>query len=218
MHYEFHWEIIFQYREQLLHGLVETLRLVAASLVLSLCLGLVAALGRWHLRPYLAWIFVCYIEFFRNVPPVVQFFFWSFAAGLDIFPAALVGLSVFTSTYIAEIIRAGISSIPPAQREAARSSGMSELQSIAHIILPQALIRVIPALSIEFINLIKNSSIAMTIGLAELTFQTQEIEAKTFRGFEAATAVTILYVLLAFTVVISMNLAERLVRLEMRKY
>jgi polar amino acid transport system permease protein len=129
----------------------------------------------------------------------------------------LVALSVSSSAYIAEIIRAGIASIPKAQGEAARSSGLSEWQTIFHVILPQAMIRVIPPLSIEFINIIKNSSVAMTIGFAELTFQTQEIEARSFRGFEAATAVTVLYVLLSSVVVILMHAAERAVRLDIRK-
>jgi polar amino acid transport system permease protein len=74
-----------------------------------------------------------------------------------------------------------------------------------------------PALSIEFINVIKNSAVAMTIGYTELTFQTQQIEAESFRGFEAATAVTILYVMLSAVVVISMHAAEWLVRAELRR-
>ena len=101
--------------------------------------------------------------------------------------------------------------------EAARSSGLSEWRAVLHVILPQAAIRVIPPLSIEFINLVKNSSVAMTIGFAELTFATQEIEARTFRGFEAATTVTALYVLLSSLIVIAMHLVERAVRLDIRK-
>ena len=76
--------------------------------------------------------------------------------------------------------------------------------------------RILPPLSIEFINVVKNSSLAMTISVAELTFQTQEIEAQTFRGFEAATAVTVLYVCLAFVIVGIMHALERAVRLDVR--
>lgn len=220
MNYHPQWDIIFQYRHLLIEGLLETLRLVLAALPASFLLGLIVAAGRSFLRgPWspVSTIFVAYVEFFRNIPPIVQFFFWSFAVGLDVFLAAFIALSVSSSAYIAEIIRAGIASIPKTQTEAARSSGMSGLQTILHVILPQALIRIIPPLSIEFINIIKNSSVAMTIGLAELTFQTQEIEARTFRGFEAATAVTVLYVLLASVVLLLMYVAERVVRLEIRK-
>jgi polar amino acid transport system permease protein len=94
---------------------------------------------------------------------------------------------------------------------------MTGLQLIWHIVLPQALIRVIPPLSVEFINVLKNSAIAMTIGYAELTFQSREIEAKTFRGFEAATAVTGLYIVLALGIVVVMHLFERMARLDIRR-
>lgn len=220
MNYQPHWDIIYQYRHLLLDGLLATVHLVLAALPISVLLGLFVAAGRSFPRgrwSMLSKLCEAYVEFFRNIPPIVQFFFWNFAVGLGAFPAALVALSVSSSAYIAEIIRAGIASIPKAQGEAARSSGLSEWQTIFHVILPQAMIRVIPPLSIEFINIIKNSSVAMTIGFAELTFQTQEIEARSFRGFEAATAVTVLYVLLSSVVVILMHAAERAVRLDIRK-
>ena len=217
MNYQFHWDVIWEYRGLLAEGLIETVRLVAVSFLASVLLGLITAVGRTYFPAWLAAAFAAYVEFFRNIPPVVQFFFWNFAVGLDVFPASFVALSVFTSTYIAEIVRSGIASIPKTQAEAARSAGMNQLQMISYVILPQALIRMIPPLSIEFINLIKNSSIAMTIGLTELTFQTQEIETRTFRGFEAATAVTLLYIVLALAVVVVMHFAERVARLEIRK-
>jgi polar amino acid transport system permease protein len=93
---------------------------------------------------------------------------------------------------------------------------MTPFQVIRHVVLPQALMRVIPPLGVEFINVIKNSSIAMTISVTELTFQTQQIESLTFRGFEAATAITLLYVLLALTIVLLMAAIERVVRLDLR--
>src|SRR5262249_14991002 len=158
--------------------------------------------GRHFASGPLKWLLAVYTEFFRNVPPIVQFFFWYFAVGLDSYFGAVVGLSVFQSTYIAEVIRSGLQSIPRTQIEAARSSGMTFAQMLGYVLVPQATMRVVPALSIEFINIIKNSSVAMTIGVMELTFQTQEIASKTFRGFEAATAVTILYISLAFVVVV----------------
>jgi len=215
--YQFDWGVLLQYRGLLLEGLVATVELVAISLLVSLGLGVLVGVARTFLPPAFSWIFGAYTEFFRNIPPIVQFFFWYFAANFDVLPAAVIGLSVFTSAYIAEIIRSGIQAIPRTQVEAARSSGMSTLQLIVYILLPQALIRVIPPLGIEFINIVKNSAIAMTIGYTELTFQSQEIEAKTFRGFEAATAVTVLYIALAFAVVIIMHGFERLARLDIRR-
>jgi His/Glu/Gln/Arg/opine family amino acid ABC transporter permease subunit len=215
--YTFHWGVLLEYRGLLIEGLLQTCKLSGLSLVLSMMLGTLVGVGRSFLPAPLRWLCTGYVELFRNIPPIVQFFFWYFAANLDVFPAAVVGLSVFTAAYIAEIVRSGIGAIPRTQLEAARSSGMNELQMIGHIVLPQALIRVIPPLSIEFINVIKNSAIAMTVGYTELTFQTQEIEAQTFRGFEAASAVTVLYIALAFAVVVAMHGLERLARLNLRK-
>jgi polar amino acid transport system permease protein len=112
------------------------------------------------------------------------------------FFSALIALITYTSTYIAEAIRGGIQSLPKGQLEAAKTLGMNYIQSTYYIIFPQAIKIVWGPIASQFLNLIKNSSLAMTIGVAELTFQTQEIDSLTFRGFEAATAVTLLYLFL----------------------
>ena len=216
MAYKFDWGVLLVYRHLLWQGLLLTVQISALSMVLSLVLGGVLGLGRRaEVRP-VRWLCGAYIEFFRNIPLIVQLFFWYFAVGLEAFPAAVIGLTVYTSAYIAEVIRSGLQSIPRTQIEAARSFGMTPFQALRHVVLPQALMRVIPTLGVEFINVIKNSSIAMTISVTELTFQTQQIESLTFRGFEAATAITILYVLLASSIVLLMAAIERLVRLDLR--
>ncbi|MBI4637096.1 MAG: amino acid ABC transporter permease [Candidatus Rokubacteria bacterium] len=216
MAYTFDWSVLLVYRHLLRQGLLLTVEISAASMVLSLALGGVIGIGRRADAVSLRWLCGAYIEFFRNIPLIVQLFFWYFAVGLESFPAAVIGLTVYTSAYIAEVMRSGLQSIPRTQIEAARSFGMTPYQAIRHVVLPQALIRVIPPLGIEFINVIKNSSIAMTISVTELTFQTQQIESMTFRGFEAATAITILYVLLALSIVLLMAAIERAVRLDLR--
>lgn len=216
MAYKFDWGVLLVYRHLLWQGLLLTVQISALSMVLSLVLGGVLGLGRRAEVMPVRWLCGAYIEFFRNIPLIVQLFFWYFAVGLEAFPAAVIGLTVYTSAYIAEVIRAGLQSIPRTQIEAARSFGMTPFQAIRHVVLPQALMRVIPPLGLEFINVIKNSSIAMTISVTELTFQTQQIESLTFRGFEAATAITILYVLLASSIVLLMAAIERLVRLDLR--
>ena len=157
-----------------------------------------------------------YIELFRNIPPIVQLFFWYFAAGLDSLAGAVVGLSVYSSSYMGEAVRSGYRSIAITQIEAARSTGLSFLQMIRYVVFPQAIIRMIPALSVESINVIKNSSLAMTLGVMELTFQTQEINARTFRGFEAATAVTVAYMVIGLSFAAVMHGVERAVRLNVR--
>lgn len=216
MTYEFDWGVLIDYRHFLLRGLVLTIELSAVCLVLSFIIGSIIGTARYFTEGFLNWIFTAYTEFFRNIPPIVQFFFWYFAVGLGSFSGATVGLSMFTSAYIGEIMRSGFQSIPKTQFDAARSSGLPFFQMIRHVIFPQALMRILPPLSVEFINVVKNSSIAMTISVMELTFQTQEIEARTFRGFEAATAVTVLYVGLAFVIVSIMHALERAVRLDVR--
>jgi polar amino acid transport system permease protein len=100
------------------------------------------------------------------------------------------------SAYMAEVVRAGIESIAVGQMEAGLSSGMTRLQVMRKIILPQGLVIVIPPLTTQVLETLKNSSIAMTIAIPELTFQTQQIEAYSFRGFEAATAATVMYLLM----------------------
>lgn len=216
MAYTFDWGVLLVYRHLLWQGLVLTVQLSALGMVLSLALGGMIGLGRRAEAKPLRWLCGAYIEFFRNIPLIVQLFFWYFAVGLEAFPAAVIGLTVYTSAYIAEVVRSGLQSIPRTQIEAARSFGMTPFQVIRHVLLPQALMRVVPPLGVEFINAIKNSSIAMTISVTELTFQTQQIESLTFRGFEAATAITILYVILALAIVLLMATIERLVRLDLR--
>jgi polar amino acid transport system permease protein len=216
MHYKFEWAILLTYRHLLWQGLVMTAWISTLGTLLSLAVGTAIGLGRAsHLRP-VRWACGGFIEFFRNIPLIVQLFFWYFAVGLDALPAAVIGLTAYTSAYVAEVVRSGVQSIPTTQTEAARAFGMTTYQMVRHVLGPQALLRIVPPLGIEFINVIKNSSIAMTIGVTELTFQTQQIEAQTFRGFEAATAITVLYVLLAFVVVLATEIVERATRVEVK--
>jgi His/Glu/Gln/Arg/opine family amino acid ABC transporter permease subunit len=210
------WSILIDQRQLLADGVLLTIELSIISALLSFVIGSVIGTGRHFADGAVSWLLAAYTEFFRNIPPIVQLFFWYFGVGLNSFAGAVIGLSVFQSAYIAEVVRSGLQSIPKTQGEAAQSSGLSFRQTFFWVMFPQAIMRVVPALSIEFINVIKNSSVAMTIGIMELTFQTQEIASRTFRGFEAATAVTLLYIALAFVVVLLMKWAERVLKIETR--
>jgi polar amino acid transport system permease protein len=176
-------------------------------IALSFILGLLIAVMRMsQIRPIL-WLSHAYLEFFRNTPLLVQIFFWYFGSYKILptavndwmntmnfeFAAAVIALTVYTSAFIAEDIRSGVRSIPKEQMEAARSSGFSYLKSMYYIILPQAVRLTIPPLINQFLNLTKNSSLAMTIGVAEVTYQARQIESYTFKGFEAFTAATLVY-------------------------
>lgn len=163
-----------------------------------------------------------YVEFFRNVPLLVWLFFWYFGAP-EIFPeyirqwlirhgmefwSAVAGISVYHGARMSEVIRAGIQSIPKTQLEAGISSGLSVSQAYRFIVIPIALRLIVPPATNESLNLLKNSSLAMTIGVAELTFATRQIETYTAKALEAFTAGTLIYLLLCLGIASAMNLVE----------
>jgi polar amino acid transport system permease protein len=214
--YQFDWSVVTsgKYAEWLLIGIKTTFELSLVSIVFAFLLGLLIAVMRMsHVRP-VRWFAHGYLEFFRNTPLLVQIFFWYFGSYKILpmvvndwlntvnfeFSAAVIALSIYTSAFIAEDIRSGVRSIPKEQMEAARSSGFSYLRSMRYIILPQAVRLTIPPLINQFLNLTKNSSLAMTIGVVELTYQARQVESYTFRGFEAFTAATLVYVVISFII------------------
>lgn len=214
--YHFDWAIVTsgKYFGWLVTGVKTTLELSLMSIVLSFLLGLIIAVMRMsNVRP-IRWFAHGYLEFFRNTPLLVQLFFWYFGSYKILpkfindwlntlnfeFAAAVIGLTIYTSAFIAEDIRSGVRSIPKEQMEAARSSGFSYLRSMLYIILPQAVRITIPPLINQFLNLAKNSSLAMTIGVVEITYQARQIESYTFRGFEAFTAATLIYLVLSLVI------------------
>jgi len=195
-------------------GVKTTFELSAISIVFAFLLGLLIAVMRMsNVRP-IRWFAHGYLEFFRNTPLLVQIFFWYFGSYKILpmvvndwlntmnteFSTAVIALSIYTSAFIAEDIRSGVRSIPKEQMEAARSSGFSYLRSMQYIILPQAVRLTMPPLINQFLNLMKNSSLAMTIGVVELTYQARQVESYTFRGFEAFTAATLVYVVISFLI------------------
>jgi len=193
--------------EWLVSGLTITIQLSLISMVLAFLLGLVLAVMKMSPFRPLRWFAVGYLEFFRNTPLLVQIFFWYFGSYKVLpeavntwlndlnfeFAAAVIALAIYTSAFIAEDIRSGIRAIPKAQMEAAQSSGFSYLQSLRFVILPQAVRLTVPPLINQFLNLTKNSSLAMTIGVMDLTYQARQIESYTFKGLEAFTAATLVY-------------------------
>ncbi len=214
--YQFDWSVILtgQYHEWLVSGLYVTIQLSLVSIALSFLLGLMIAVMRMSTVGPVRWFAVGYLEFFRNTPLLIQLFFWYFGSYKILpeavnnwlnsqnyeFAAAVIGLTIYTSAFIAEDIRSGIRSIPKEQMEAARSSGFSYVRSMQYIILPQAVRLTIPPLISQFLNLTKNSSLAMTIGVAELTYQARQVESYTFKGFEAFTAATLVYLILSIVI------------------
>lgn len=219
--YKFDWSVITsgEYFDWLVSGLITTLKLSALSIVLAFLLGLLIAVMRMaHNRPA-RWFAHAYLEFFRNTPLLVQLFFWYFGSykilpmfvndwlnetGFE-FAAAAAALTIYTSAFIAEDIRSGVLSIPKEQMEAARSAGFSYLRSMQYIILPQAVRITIPPLVNQFLNVAKNSSLAMTIGVMEITYQARQVESYTFKGFEAFTAATVVYLAMSVVITVLVN-------------
>jgi glutamate/aspartate transport system permease protein len=186
-------------------------------------LGIVSgALRTVPLRPLRA-AATFYVEFFRNVPLLVWMFFWYFAVppllpepvrqflfghGLE-FWAAVSALGVYSGARFSEVLRSGIQSIPRTQFEASVASGLTTLQAYRYVILPVALRLIIPPATNESLNLLKNSSVALTISVAELTFQTRQIETYTAKAIEALTAGTLIYFVLCVSLSSIMGWVER---------
>lgn len=224
------WEVIFGLpgREMLLSGLWVTLQLAFYAILLSTVLGMLVALGRVTRQRKLAplrWVLTAYVEFFRNVPLVVQLVFWGFAVFSlppvqmlfqplnavypNQFIAGVLGLTVYTSAYIAEVFRSGLQSIPKGQMEAARASGLSYWQTMFSVIIPQVFRHTISALGNQYIGATKNTSLVLFLGVADLVFQAQQIEAITFKGIQAFTAVAVIFAVICLTEAFVLHLIER---------
>jgi len=225
VNYEFNWMVVLtgEYRDWIIQGLIITLKISAISIVLSLLLGTVVTTLRMTKIRIFEWITFSYIEFFRNTPLLIQIFFWYFGSSM-IFPESLnqwlyahdyefaVGvfsLTLYTAAFIAEEIRSGIISIPKEQMESSRATGLSFVQAMSYVVLPQAFRIVIPTLISQFLNLIKNSSLVMTIGVMDLTYMTRQIESYSFRGFEAFTVATLLYIVISLIVSFAITIYNR---------
>ena len=225
MSYQFKWSVLWsgQSGVWLLQGLLTTIELSMLGWLLAAFLGVLAgALRTMSFRPLRA-VAVFYVEFFRNVPLLVWMFFWYFGVppllpqavrewlfghGLE-FWAAMFALGVYHGARMSEVIRSGILAIPRTQFEASLAMGLSVFQSYRLIILPIALRLIVPPLTNESLNLLKNSSVALTISVAELTFQTRQIETYTARAIEALTAGTLIYLALCLGIASIMSRLER---------
>jgi len=184
----------------LLVGLWNTLWISASASLIGMIIGLVTGLCRVSKNPTLRSLSVAYIELIRGTPLLVQIFIFYFFLGtvLDIsrIIAGISALAIFAGAYVAEIIRAGIQSIPKGQMEAARSLGMNVSQAMIYIILPQAFKRTLPPLAGQFISLIKDSSLVSVIAITDLTKSGREVITSTFATFEIWFVVALLYLML----------------------
>ncbi|HEY9101249.1 amino acid ABC transporter permease [Chitinimonas sp.] len=236
--YQWNWHVIFEevagtnehYYQWLLSGLGWTVAVALSAWVIALILGSLIGTARTAPNKWLAGLATAYVELFRNIPLIVQLFLWFFvlpemlpqAAGdwmkqsmpLPEFFTAMVGLGLFTSARVAEQVRTGIMALPRGQKNAGLAMGFTLPQVYRHVLLPMAFRIVIPPLTSEFMNVFKNSAVALAIGLTELTFQMRQItgEYAPSNPIEVMTIVSVIYLILAFSVNRLMALIERRVR------
>jgi len=223
--YEFNWSVLWsgQSGGWLLQGLLTTLGISALAWLLAVALGILSgALRTVPWKPLRA-LATFYVEFFRNVPLLVWMFFWYFGVppllpravqdwlfghGAE-FWAGMFALGVYHGARMSEVIRSGIQSIPKTQFEASVAMGLTTFQAYRLVIVPIALRLIVPPATSESLNLLKNSSVALTISVAELTFQTRQIETYTAKAIEALTAGTLIYLVLCVGIAGIMARVER---------
>jgi glutamate/aspartate transport system permease protein len=209
----------------LLSGLEWTIAVAFFAWIAAFILGSLVGIMRTTDKRWLVRLGGAYVELFRNIPLLVQFFLWYYVVP-DLIPAvkawvitldptwhqfatAVVCLAFFTSSRIAEQVRSGIQSLPRGQRNAGYALGLTQLQTYRFVLLPMAYRIIIPPLTSELMNLIKNTAVAYSIGLTELFFRTREMGEATFRYFEAFGAATVIYIVIAMTANRVMALVER---------
>ena len=237
MTYDWRWSIYLQpaadgsgtWIQYLVVGLWWSLATALAAWVLALSIGAIVGTLRTTPMPWIVRMGNAYVEIFRNVPLLVQMFLWFFVFP-ELLPKelgdavkqmpppwgsyvpAVISLGLYTSVRVAEQVRAGIQSLPRGQLMAGTALGLTLPQTYRFVLLPMAFRVILPPLTSEFLNVIKNSSVALTIGLLELTGRARAMQEFSFKVFEAFAAATVIYIITNLVVVLLMRMLERKVR------
>jgi len=229
--YNWNWGVLVSapYFGWLLMGLGVTVVLVLSAWVIALTLGSLIGVARTVPIAPLRWLATGYVELFRNIPVLVQMFLWFFVLPELVpesfgywlkrdlphpeFFSAMLCLGLYTASRVAEQVRSGINSVPPGLSAAARASGLSVAQTYRHVLLPIGFRIIVPPLTSEFLGIFKNTSIALTIGVMEITATSRQIESYTFQGYEAFAAATVLYLSIAVTLLFLMRRLEARTRI-----
>jgi glutamate/aspartate transport system permease protein len=232
MNYNWNWRIFFEpspegtgtYLDMLFSGVKWTLLTAALAWVIALTLGSLIGILRTLSSKTANRMGFAYVELFRNIPILVQLFLWFFvvpellprAAGLWLkqlpnasFWTAAIGIGLYMAARVAEQVRAGINALPRGQAMAGTALGLTTVQTYRYVLLPMAYRIILPPLSSEFLNTIKNTAVALTIGLLELTGRARSMQEFSFQVFEAFLAATVFYLLINAVVVFGMRWLER---------
>jgi polar amino acid transport system permease protein len=225
-----HWEVVWRnipyflwgaYPQGPLGGLAMSLLLALGGIFGAFWLGLGIGLMRLSRRGALRWPALVYIEIIRGTPLLMVIFWFYFLApvllghSLPGAQSALISLIVFTSAYVAEIVRAGVLSLPKGQMEASRGTGLSGFQAMVHVILPQALFNMIPSFVNQFVSLTKDTSLAFIIGVNELTKTATQVNSRTMNApTEIFLAIAVIY----FVVCYALTAASRRLEAKINRY
>lgn len=208
-------KLLVEYKHYYLIGIKTTLLISFLSLIIGSTLGALLSLLKLSKVKFLRFISTAYIEIVRGTPIMVQIalvYFGSYVilgTNMDGFLAALIAVSLNSAAYVAEIIRSGIQSIDKGQMEASRSLGLSNSQTMRYIIMPQAIRNILPALGNEFVTLIKETSVASTIGVADLMYASKIVQSSSFQPFNPLIIVAIIYFIITFSLSQLVGLLER---------
>lgn len=218
------------YPRMIIEGIVTMLELTVLAWVLAITLGIALALIRMTRNRVAEAVVAAYVEYHQNVPMLVQIFLWYFGmptllpldaqrwvnAHHSEFLFAFIAVGLCMAAYMSEGLRSGIRSIPTSQLEASRALGMSYLKAFRLVVLPQALRNALPTLISYTVLLFKNTSLAMTIGVAELTYATREIENQSFRTVEVYLLTTAVYLGVSLLLMGTGSSLERRYRMKAR--
>ena len=212
--YAFHWGHVLKHLGVFNKALIMTLKLSLIAFGLSILFGLLIALARLSRFRVLSDFAHLYVEVFRNIPllVVIAIFNWGLGGAfpqISLFFWSALALSIFEASYIGEIFRGGIEAIPREQIEAAHSLGLSYLQVMRYIVIPQALQSILPALTGQIVTLVKDSSLASIVGLFELTLASRTIVGTTFAPLEAYAVGTLYYFAVCYPISVLSKFLER---------
>jgi polar amino acid transport system permease protein len=219
-----------EYLKMILDGTLTMFELTLFAWILAMVVGVVLAVIRMTSSRVASGLVAIYVEYHQNVPMLVQIFLWYFGvatllpfawqhwlnANNSEFIFAFIAVGLAMGAYVSEDLRGGIRSIPKSQLEAARALGLSYLQSSRLVVLPQAVRIAMPTLVSHTVLLFKNTSLAMTIGVAELTYATREIESQSFRTIEVYLLATAMYLTISLLIMTAGGMVERRMRIQTR--
>ncbi|GAB4057792.1 amino acid ABC transporter permease [Uliginosibacterium sediminicola] len=215
MNYQWDFAAVWEYRQMLFDGALGSLRIAVVAILVGVLIGAVLAAMRMSSRALLRWPALAFIEWYRNTPPIVHFF-WAFYAlpvllkvSLDPYLAAILALSTQSGAFYAEVFRGGVQSIERGQWEGARALGMRSAQALRRVILPQALQRMLPPFMERSFELIKTTALASTLAYSDLLYQAMQVNSITFRPLEVYTVVAAIFFIALFVLSLGAHCIER---------